>query len=63
MLGYIALGCVPVLAYWLLAYKATHRQRDWLVRSFFTVVLIVAVLGALYELVTTGSITPPPRLD
>ena len=59
---WILLGCIPIAAYYLLAYKLTPHQRRRLVANFFTIVVIIAALGIGYEILTTGTfaVTPTP---
>jgi Na+/melibiose symporter-like transporter len=59
---WILLGCIPIAVYYLIAYKLTHHQRHMLVTWFFTAVVVFAVAGIVYEVVTTGTfaVTPTP---
>jgi predicted membrane channel-forming protein YqfA (hemolysin III family) len=52
---YILMGCIPIAVYWLIAYKATTHQRRELASWFFTIVVLIAVAGILYEVLTTGA--------
>lgn len=57
------LGCILPAAYYLFAYKLTYHQRSQFILNFFTVVAIIFVLGIIYELVTTGTISIPATGD
>ncbi len=60
---WLLLGFGLIWVYWLIAYKATHHQRASLTTWFFTIVVIIGILGVGYELLTTGAIGAPPSID